>query len=140
MTAEFGTDKEGAVKIKQKLQATNLQTMIGSPYWMAPEVVRQAGYGRKADIWSLGCTVIEMATAQSPWHEYNPIAACFAIGESDKLPDIPDSLSDSCKDFIKLCLQRDKDKRPTATQLIHHEWLAPREKSSLGLFPPDENE
>jgi len=97
--------------------------MIGSPYWMAPEVVTQAGYGRKADIWSLGCCVIEMATAANPWKGFNQIAACFMIGESDKLPEIPANLSDLGKNFILLCLNRNKDKRPSSEELLRHPWL-----------------
>lgn len=96
---------------------------------MAPEVVTQAGYGRKADIWSLGCTIVEMATAEIPWKGYNQIAACFVIGESDKLPDIPPHLSAEAQDFIRLCLNRNKDLRPSADELLQHPWLAQPERS-----------
>jgi serine/threonine protein kinase len=110
-------------KIRRHLQGTNLQTMIGSPYWMAPEVVRQAGYGRKADVWSVGCTVIEMASGTNPWHGYNQIAACFMIGESGKIPEIPEHLSPLCQDFLRKCLIRDKNMRPSSHEMLQHDWL-----------------
>jgi len=118
-----------AVGHKMKNNDTNLQTMIGTPYWMAPEVVTQAGYGRKADIWSLGCTAIEMGSAMNPWKGYNPIAACFQIGEGDSLPELPAQLTDLAKEFIILCLNRDKNKRPNAEDLLVHAWLNQPEES-----------
>jgi len=125
--SDFGVSKKVRDAVtggeKQRQKDTNLQTMIGTPFWMAPEVVTQAGYGRKADIWSLGCVAIEMASAMNPWKGYNPIAACFQIGEGDSLPEIPTNLSDSAKDFILQCLQRDKNKRPFAHDLLLHAWL-----------------
>ena len=61
--------------------------MIGTPYWMAPEVIRESGHGRKADIWSMGCTFIEMLAGKPPFSEYeNPITALFQIAANSKLP------------------------------------------------------
>jgi mitogen-activated protein kinase kinase kinase 19 len=125
--SDFGVSKKfrDAVKGGDKLksQQTNMQTMIGSPYWMAPEVVTQSGYGRKADIWSLGCTIIEMATAKNPWDGLSPMAACFQIGEGESLPIIPTSLSEQARAFILECLQRDAQKRPSAAELLQHIWI-----------------
>ncbi|KAL8170417.1 hypothetical protein V2J09_022221 [Rumex salicifolius] len=96
----------------------------GSPYWMAPEVIKYAnGCNLAVDIWSLGCTVLEMATTKPPWSEYEGVAAMFKIGNSKELPTIPDHLSEEGKDFIRLCLQRDPRNRPTATKLLEHPFV-----------------
>jgi len=109
--SDFGCSK--------RTQETWSVTMKGSIPWMAPEVVKHTGYGRKADIWSFGCVMIEMATADSPWGKFdNPMAAFHKIGMSDALPAIPEFLSDECREFIGLCVQRDFTKRPTAAELL----------------------
>ena len=77
---------------------------------MAPEVIKQTLLSRRSDIWSFGCTILEMATGKTPWSNYkfdNHIAAMIKIGVSNELPDIPDNVSDSLKSFIKCCLNRD---------------------------------
>lgn len=80
---------------------------------MAPEVMRQEGHGRFADIWSLGCTVIEMATGKPPWsHRTNPIAVFMQVGNSNEPPSIPAELSPEAKDFILSCFRRNPNQRP----------------------------
>ncbi|KAA8533707.1 hypothetical protein F0562_031224 [Nyssa sinensis] len=75
----------------------------GSPYWMAPEVIQNSnGCNFTVDIWSLGCTILEMATTKPPWSQYEGAAAMFKIGHSKELPAIPDHLSDDGKDFVRL--------------------------------------
>ncbi|KAH7663037.1 Mitogen-activated protein kinase kinase kinase protein [Dioscorea alata] len=107
----------------------------GSPYWMAPEVVKKStGCNLSADIWSLGCTVLEMATSKPPWSQYEGIAAIFKIGNSKDLPAIPDHLSEDGQDFIRSCLQRDPFNRPTSNELLQHPFVrnvVPMEKSIL---------
>ncbi|EEF51206.1 mitogen-activated protein kinase kinase kinase YODA [Ricinus communis] len=104
----------------------------GSPYWMAPEVIRKPnGCNLAVDIWSLGCTVLEMATTKPPWSQHEGVAALFKIGNSKELPTIPDHLSEKGKDFVRQCLQRDPSHRPTAAQLLEHPFVknvAPLEK------------
>ncbi|TVU28808.1 hypothetical protein EJB05_20341 [Eragrostis curvula] len=96
----------------------------GSPYWMAPEVIKNSsGCNLAVDIWSLGCTVLEMATSKPPWSQYEGIAAMFKIGNSKELPPIPDHLSEEGKDFIRQCLQRDPSSRPTAVDLLQHPFV-----------------
>ncbi|KAL4369348.1 hypothetical protein GQ457_05G015780 [Hibiscus cannabinus] len=96
----------------------------GSPYWMAPEVVmNRNGYNLAVDIWSLGCTILEMATSKPPWGRYEGVAAIFKIGNSKDMPEIPDHLSNEAKSFIRLCLQRDPSARPTAFQLLDHPFI-----------------
>jgi len=74
---------------------------------MAPEVARQEDYGRKADIWSLGCTVLEMATGKTPWHDQfpDPVSALYHIGRLQKPPPLPSHLSLKARDFLKRCLK-----------------------------------
>lgn len=115
--ADFGCSK--------RTMDTMSHTIKGSIPWMAPEVIVNTGYGRKADIWSFGCVMIEMATAKGPWGKFdNPMAAMMKIGMSKEIPTIPDSLSEPCRNFIRLCLQRDKELRPTAATLLGHEFVS----------------
>ncbi|KAJ8623837.1 hypothetical protein MRB53_032367 [Persea americana] len=110
-------------------------SLKGSPYWMAPEVIKNSnGCNLAVDIWSLGCTVLEMATTKPPWSQYEGVAAMFKIGNSKELPAIPDHLSDDGKDFVRKCLQRNPLCRPTAKQLLDHPFVknaAPLEKHML---------
>lgn len=92
----------------------------GSLAWMAPEILMNKGIRRKADIWSLGCLIIEMAVGGNPWGNEpidNNFQAILKIADPTKLPPIPEDLSSDCKDFIKKCLTREYDKRPTAVEL-----------------------
>jgi len=103
---------------------TSIKSFKGSPYWMAPEVIMNSnGYSLSVDIWSLGCTILEMATAKPPWSQYEGVAAIFKIGNSKDIPDIPNNLSSEAKSFLKLCLQRDPAARPTAAQLMDHPFV-----------------
>lgn len=101
-----------------------------TPLWTAPEVV-QGAYGRKVDIWGLGCVIIEMATAKTPWHEKskterafrNPFRILYYIGNSGQIPEIPSNLSAAGQDFVRQCLERDPDKRQDAQELLKHRWV-----------------
>merc|ERR1711957_44155 len=99
-------------------------TLKGSIPWMAPEVIKSTGYGRKADIWSFGCVLVEMGSASSPWGRFdNPMAAMCKISMGTATPPLPEQLSDGCKDFIRCCLQRDPESRPHATTLREHRFI-----------------
>merc|ERR1719195_557895 len=105
--SDFGCSKRSA--------GTMIQTLRGSVPWMAPEVMRQAEYGRKADIWSLGCVLIEMSTAAAPWgHFDNQLAAMVRIAMSDETPPVPKHLSQVCRSAIALCTRRAPEERPSA--------------------------
>mmetsp|Transcript_3880 Transcript_3880/g.5723 ORF Transcript_3880/g.5723 Transcript_3880/m.5723 type:complete len:719 (+) Transcript_3880:125-2281(+) len=117
--ADFGVSKK--IKDIQENDMKDAESCVGSPYWMAPEVVLYQGYDTSCDVWSLGCTIIEMATARHPWKDYdNPMACCYAIGQSEKLPWFPDKLSSDMKDLILKCLNRNKKSRPTCADLMLH--------------------
>jgi len=99
-------------------------TLKGSIPWMAPEVIGGAGYGRKADIWSFGCVMVEMGSAKSPWGRFdNPMAAMCKISMGTATPPLPEQLSDECKDFISRCLRRDPKARPHAIDLLEHNFI-----------------
>jgi serine/threonine protein kinase len=101
-----------------------IRSFKGSPYWMAPEVIMNSkGYSLAVDIWSLGCTIIEMATARPPWHQYEGVAAIFKIANSKDIPEIPDSFSEEGKSFLKLCLKRNPASRASAAQLMDHPFV-----------------
>ena len=94
---------------------------------MAPEVLMNKGIRRRADIWSLGCLIIEMAVGGNPWGNElfdNSFHAIKIIADSNKLPLIPEHLSPLCKDFIIKCLNRDYQSRPTAEELTSHPWIS----------------
>ncbi|KAI4330122.1 hypothetical protein MLD38_028428 [Melastoma candidum] len=109
---------------KHTTSSASMLSFKGSPYWMAPEVVMNSnGYSLAVDVWSLGCTILEMATAKPPWSQYEVVAAIFKIGNSKDMPEIPDHLSNEAKSFIRLCLQREPSARPTASQLLDHPFV-----------------
>ena len=88
------------------------------------QVIKQEAYGRKADIWSLGMTVLEMATAKHPWQNFtNKFAAMTEIASGTSLPDIPGALSPQCRDLMARCIQRDVNKRARSEELVKHPWF-----------------
>jgi serine/threonine protein kinase len=102
--------------------------MVGTPYWMAPEVIKcdAGGYGMKSDIWSIGCTVLEMITGKPPWPECNSMwAAVYKIANSTGLPtEIPKDLDPQLMSFLQCCFERDPSKRPSAADLLQHPFLS----------------
>mmetsp|Transcript_6212 Transcript_6212/g.12262 ORF Transcript_6212/g.12262 Transcript_6212/m.12262 type:complete len:427 (-) Transcript_6212:948-2228(-) len=102
-------------------------TSIGSPFWMAPEVIKRSDYGYAADIWSLGITAIELAEGSPPLSEEHPFRALFMIPEQDP-PSLrhPTSWSPEFVDFISCCLKKDPAERLSARELMAHAFLADR--------------
>ncbi|XP_004243483.1 mitogen-activated protein kinase kinase kinase 18-like [Solanum lycopersicum] len=96
----------------------------GTPMFMAPEVARGEEQGCAADIWGLGCTIIEMATGGSPWNNVtNAASLLYKIAFSEQSPEIPKFLSLQARDFLSKCLTRDPKERWTAKQLLKHPFL-----------------
>uniref|UniRef100_A0A8B9H9H6 Mitogen-activated protein kinase kinase kinase 2 n=1 Tax=Astyanax mexicanus TaxID=7994 RepID=A0A8B9H9H6_ASTMX len=101
------------------LSGTGIKSVTGTPYWMSPEVISGEGYGRKADIWSVGCTVVEMLTLRPPWAEFEAMAAIFKIATQPTNPALPAHVSDHCRDFLKRIFVETKQ-RPAAEELLRH--------------------
>lgn len=120
----------GAAKILEDVQGYSslsnsevCNSIKGSLYWMAPELLNHEKHGRKIDIWSLGCTIIEMATAKHPWPDVKSYTELVYSVMTKKCPPIPEDLSDEGKDFIIKCCQFDKKLRPRTKELLEHPFL-----------------
>ncbi|XP_054800903.1 mitogen-activated protein kinase kinase kinase NPK1 [Prosopis cineraria] len=129
--ADFGASKQ----VVELATISGAKSMKGTPYWMAPEVILQTGHSFSADIWSVGCTVIEMATGKPPWsQQYQEVAALFHIGTTKSHPPIPDHLSAGAKDFLLKCLQKEPVLRPSASELLQHRFVTGEHTSSPGSY------
>ncbi|XP_047056964.1 mitogen-activated protein kinase kinase kinase 17-like [Lolium rigidum] len=112
------------------------QPIAGTPAFMAPEVARGEEQGPAADVWALGCTVVEMATGRAPWGDMDEVlAALHRIGYTDAVPEVPACLSAEAKCFLSMCFARDPRDRCTAAQLLEHPFLA---SAGCGAKPDEE--
>lgn len=122
----------GSMTINAKAGGGAAKTLAGTPFWIAPEVITQDdGYDPfKADVWSAGCTVAEMATGKAPWLPMStPMAVMYKLANSSGWPDaVPADkavLGDDLHDFLDQCFRRDPTARPTCEQLLDHKFLQP---------------
>jgi len=138
--ANILVDNKGTIKISdfgisKKLEASNIlsgannnkhrPSLQGSVFWMAPEVVKQTSYTRKADIWSLGCLVVEMMTGTHPYPDCSQLQAIFKIGGGRATPTIPDNASEEAKQFLAQTFEIDHNLRPSADDLMLSPFLMP---------------
>jgi serine/threonine protein kinase len=99
-------------------------TLVGTPHFIAPEMIEGRPYNKSVDIWSLGCTVLELATGRRPYHDLRAHEALFRIAQDRKPPPIPSSVSPPLRDFLKTCWVWDPEKRPLTSHLKRHPFLA----------------
>ncbi|GMH37176.1 hypothetical protein BSKO_05049 [Bryopsis sp. KO-2023] len=134
--ANILTTKEGLVKLADFGVAAKLQdkgtmnglqgdyhnTVAGTPYWMAPEVIELTSVTPAADIWSLGCLVIELLTGAPPYFDCQPFQALYRIVQDD-CPPLPHPISPLLEDFLMGCFQKEPSGRMTAEELLQHDWI-----------------
>ncbi|XP_061336969.1 mitogen-activated protein kinase kinase kinase 18-like [Gastrolobium bilobum] len=106
--------------------------IAGTPVFMAPEVARGEQQGFPADVWALGCTVLEMITGKPPWQGVSdPAAVLYRIGFSGEVPEIPSFVSEQGKDFLSKCLKRDPNERWSVVELLGHGFVEECKELSL---------
>jgi len=127
--ANILTTKDGTVKLADFGVSTSTLAgpdkeaqVVGTPYWMAPEIIQLSGATPASDIWSVGCTVIELLQGKPPYHNLAAMPALFAIVNDDH-PPLPEGVSPAARDFLMQCFQKDPNLRVSAKKLLKHSWL-----------------
>ena len=133
--ANILTTKGGIVKLADFGVAINFdetasegECVVGTPYWMAPEIIKMEGVTAKCDIWSVGCVIIELLTSRPPYFELAPMAALFRIVQDVHGPPLPNGISRVLKNFLGACFASSAEARKSAEELLQHPWIASCER------------
>lgn len=97
---------------------------IASAYWMSPECLTGNKYGWETDIWSLGCTLLEMLNTEPPYGQYSLAAAMSSIVNRILIPTFPPGTTNHCMEFVKVCLQKEPRHRPSAKDLLDYKFIS----------------
>ena len=108
---------------------------MGSPYWIAPEIIEMSTPTEKCDIWSVGATIVELLTGKPPYFDMAPMAALFHIVQDD-YPPLPDGISQALHDFLLLCFQKEPAMRSSALALLEHPWLLQQSTLQSSRYVP----
>ncbi|RDL38065.1 Cell division control protein-like protein 15 [Venustampulla echinocandica] len=143
--ANILTTKDGKVKLADFGVSTSTLAgadkeaqVVGTPYWMAPEIIQLSGATPASDIWSLGCTVIELLEGKPPYHKLAPMPALFAIVNDDH-PPLPEGVSPAARDFLMQCFQKDPNLRVSARKLLKHAWIVGSRRTDAPIAKPPTN-
>ncbi|WVO23738.1 uncharacterized protein IAS62_005094 [Cryptococcus decagattii] len=134
--ADFGVSSRAPTAVLDQSDKSNHgeAEVVGSPYWMAPEVIEQSGASTASDIWSVGCVVVELLEGKPPYGDLAPMQALWRIVQDESMR-IPEGASPIVKDFLYHCFQKDPNLRISAKKLLRHPWMLSIKKSSSNQSP-----
>ncbi|KAJ3405160.1 hypothetical protein HDU80_001836 [Chytriomyces hyalinus] len=125
LTTKSGTVKLADFGISSKLASglNERESIMGSPFWMSPEIIELRGAVNTSDIWSVGCTIVELLEGKPPYYLYDPMSVLFNIVQDEHPPLPASTISKELHDFLIKCWVRDRESRPDASFLLTHAWI-----------------